>query len=264
MTNRVWDEQEAELTNMWETSVEEIRVDSNCTEKIPGSVNELDSIVHTPTYSEEVKNEGPILARDKEKINNELDPQNSNIQDSVNTSTSDQPEVGALTSATTQQKEFSHRLKFKPSKKASLPFVLMALIFLLGSMFPNSIISMLFTPEDLVKLSEQSSMVVKYMPVVVKWLMYITTILLLFIGYKQVSYGSLEIFDSYILHRKGLLKKTKVMFQENPSIEVHRAPFSLFFDIGHLEITTPRKDFQINNIKHPFKIKRLIEDRIKG
>lgn len=160
-------------------------------------------------------------------------------------------------------KTFSTSLKLRSSKKVFIPFLLFASVILLASFFPDAIVGLLMSDQDIDKLKDISEKLPSYLPSIIKLLLYALSSVFLWFGIKEVNNGSLQIFDSYVLYKKGLMNKVKIHYQSISSIEVHRAPFTVFMDIGHLEISSQQKDIIIKNIDKPFEIKSLLVNKVR-
>jgi hypothetical protein len=158
-------------------------------------------------------------------------------------------------------KQFTKSQRIRSCNKVMYPYLAIAGVFIVLSIFPDVMVNSLMTPEDMAELKSQSEKVVEYLPIVLKYLMYLLSGFVIYFGFKEINQGSLHIFPSYVLHKKGLMKKVKILYQDVESIDVHRGICSAFLDIGHLEISTKTKTIQINNIENPFKIKQLISKR---
>jgi hypothetical protein len=153
---------------------------------------------------------------------------------------------------------FSRPSLYKSSKKVLIPFLGISALFIVLSFFPEILISLFFSDADMQELVDQFPSVAKYLPVISTYLLYGLSIFLTYLGFKEINGGSLQIFGSYVIHKQGFLKKTKIHFENLASIEVHKAVFSGFMDIGHLELSSTQKDINIKNLDKPFEIKEMI------
>ena len=235
MTERNWDDAERknEISSMWEKKVTP-EVDSEHTEK----KTTKQKVVEEP---EQIIIEGEV---------------------SIDSPSSPEPEINKSVKAKPFAGNFSQGITIKPSKKVLVPFLVLSGIFVLGGFFPDAVVDLLVNPEQMKVLAEQSETIAKALPTIIKFLMFILSAGCLILGYKQVSHGTLKLFDSYVIHKKGLRTKSKILYSEFPSMEVHRSPFSIFFPVGNIEISTPTKEMQINNILNPFEIKSIIKGKI--
>ena len=80
----------------------------------------------------------------------------------------DQSHVGAHNLT----KPFSEGRKFRASKKAIIPFVVLALLGGIAALFPELILSILINPTELIELKEQSEGVANALPMILKIMFY--------------------------------------------------------------------------------------------
>ena len=199
----------------------------------------------TDSFSQNPYKEAPVTA-EKESI----DEAEANEQEP---DTTDSEEVTDKPLA-----KYSEFVKYSSAMTPFVPFAVIAFIASIAAQFPHFLIG-LMDPNELAKLPQ---FMLNHMPMIVSVGLYLLTAAMLFVGVKQILNGKIVVYESYIKFTKGIVEAEKIHFNEPLSIEIHKAPFSIFFDIGHLEITTPQKEIILKNAPSPFGIKEFINARV--
>ena len=145
--------------------------------------------------------------------------------------------------------------KTTASKIVLIPGVVVALIaYLLPIIIPD-LDKSLFAPEELATLPQAMQ---DNMSTIIKMMVYAVGLAAIIFSLKAKSKGSLSIFDTYVVHKTGLLSKKKILIPNIISIDIHHNPFSALGDVGNLEITSTKGDILFENCPNPESIKENI------
>ena len=146
------------------------------------------------------------------------------------------------TSAFIQTTRFSRHVKVKSSTKGALPLWIISLFIFICSLFPETIVHIVFSSDDLLKLNQDVPWVSDRITPIFKYLLIAFSVGIFSVGLKEINNGTLHIHESYVVLKKLFQKPIKIHFKEVASIDVHRSPFSFLFDLGTIEVTDGKKD----------------------
>lgn len=170
-------------------------------------------------------------------------------------------EENILPDTSIKPRKFSKSYRVKSSKRILIPFFIISVVFFVMGYFSEVVVGVLFSAKEMNELAEKSPWLSENMSLILHYVLYVCSVGMVFLGFKAVNNGVVQVFDSHIVHRKGLFNKDKIHFINLASVEVYRSPFSVFFDVGHIEILTAQKEIKIAHVYNPFFIKELIEDK---
>lgn len=169
-------------------------------------------------------------------------------------------EVDPSVAATTVSKnsKFSKSSKYRASIISTYPFLVIAALSMGLAQYPDFLSDAFFKPEQLAQLPQ---FLQNNIGKVLTFLLYGVAIAMSFVAFKQLAQGTLIVFDDYIKFKKGLFDTKKILYVDLVSITVHKAPMSIFTDIGNIELSSSFDEIKLNNVSKPTELRSLILEK---
>jgi hypothetical protein len=172
-------------------------------------------------------------------------------------STTQRPSPSKITS---KEKWIRNTNKIRTSKKVLLPGIIISSILIFLGQYSEAIVSHSYTPEEILTLPNFLQNNLKN---IIKYGFYGVSAFLLVMSFKAKNKGTLGIYDAYVLHKKGMFDKKKILLAEIVSIDIHFSPFSPIGDIGNLEISSRKGDIYFYHCPHPNEVKEKIITKMR-
>jgi hypothetical protein len=170
------------------------------------------------------------------------------------------PEVSVLqpNARSTPINEFAKATLFSTSKVPLAVYSVIALLMLIAAQFPMVWANMLFSPEELTQLP---AFILDNLGTIFGGFFILLLLGSLYMGIKESFTGKLNVYEDYLAFKGKLFKTDKIHYADVRSIIVHRSPYTLFGDIGHLEVMGRSKEFTFKNVSKPFELKEVLLHR---
>lgn len=155
------------------------------------------------------------------------------------------------------------RCAITSSTKTLIPgvFVAALAITITQMINPDDLVSIVFEPSIMAK---QPEFLQDNIATILKVGIYFIAGLSLYLSVKAKSQGKLFIYDSYLLHKKSMFKKHKILLPQIVSIDIHWTPFSLLQNVGNIEISSIKGEILFKNCPNPDQVKDLIEEKCRS
>jgi hypothetical protein len=162
---------------------------------------------------------------------------------------------------TSKEKWIRNTNKIRTSKKVLLPGLIISSVLIVLAQYSEAIVSYSYTPEEILTLPNFLQNNLKN---IIKYGFYGVSAFLLVMAFKAKNKGTLGIYDAYVLHKKGMFDKKKILLPEIVSIDIHFSPFSTIGDIGNLEISSRKGDIYFHHCPHPNEVKQKLIEKMSN
>lgn len=215
---------------------------SPSTNSIDGETDLLNTVFGDNTSQSSVAQNTQTLTPNDEQL-----PQDESTKASSETTRRDSP-----------PQEFAKATLFSTSKIPLLAYGALAMVLGACSQFPTMFANLLFSPDE---LKELPGFILNNIPTVFGGFFFILSAGAIYIGLKESFTGKLNVFEDYLAFKSNLFKTHKMHYADVRSIVIHRSPYSLFGDVGHLEVMGKSKEFVFKNVSRPFELKEILLER---
>jgi hypothetical protein len=222
------------------------------------AVDMLDAVLTNKPITEAHKPIIPDIDSPTDILNAAFADKPNNAKPKQNTSDDAALQNNSPGAGSSPQQEFAKATLFSTSKVPLIVYGAVALLLFVCGQFPTVFAGLLFTPDEQLELP---GFILNNLPTVFTGFFFLLAAGAIYLGIKESFTGKLNVFQDYLAFKNSLFRSDKIHYADLRSIVVHRSPYSLFGDIGHLEVMGKNKEFIFKNVSKPFKLKETLLER---